>query len=123
AERNGGADGVALSARPIGRSLNKRPTDTHHRASIEASPCRVRTSRHPGAPASIKVSRHPSSARRRMLLPFRRGVTTYSPACSQIIAVHTCNHLELDGLWAHRFALADIGAASEEFLFDLRHHV
>src|SRR6266566_748434 len=45
-----GADGVARSASPIGRSLNRRP----------ARP-RFRRADHPGAPASIKLSRYPSS--------------------------------------------------------------
>src|SRR2546426_9387036 len=49
-----GADGVARSASPIGRSLNRRPAKRFGRTD------------HPGAPASIKLSRHPSSARRGM---------------------------------------------------------
>src|SRR5947199_6250576 len=51
AERSEGADGVARSASPIGRSLNRRPAEIFRRAD------------HPGATARW-LSRHPSSARR-----------------------------------------------------------
>jgi len=58
--------GVARSASPIGRSLNRSPAKHFGRTPIEASPCRARASRHPGAPACW-LSRHPSSARRGIL--------------------------------------------------------
>src|SRR5215831_18174003 len=49
-------------------------------------------------------------------------ITALGPASFQIIAIHSCDHFELDLLWAHGFAFTNVRAASEEFLFYLFNH-
>src|SRR5215813_10405637 len=49
--------------------------------------------------------------------------TACSPIGEQEIPIHSGNHFETDFLRAHGFAFANIGAAPEHLLFDLRHHI
>src|SRR4030095_9078635 len=46
-----------------------------------------------------------------------------SPIGKQEIEIHSGNHFEPDFLRANGFAFANIGAAPEHLLFDLRHHI
>src|SRR5262245_44268212 len=46
-----------------------------------------------------------------------------SPIGKQEIAIHSGNHFQTDFLRANGFAFANIGAAPEHLLFDLRHHI
>src|SRR5437660_12352821 len=51
----------------------------------------------------------------------RCGITARSPARLQIVAIHPRDDFKPDFLRAHCFAFPNIRAASEEFLFNLRH--
>src|SRR5215475_1003771 len=51
-----------------------------------------------------------------------RHLPTLSPTRFQKITIHPSNHYEPDFLRADGFTFANVGAAPEQFLFDLRHH-
>jgi len=72
-----GADGVARSARPIGRSFNRSPAELFRRTD------------HPGAPARW-LSRHPSSARRGMFAMFRTITSRHPADGTQYIRPGSC---------------------------------
>src|SRR5215831_3549383 len=77
----------------------------------------------------IATKRHKISKTFVSLVPFlwlllvRCGVAACCPTGLQIVPVHPRNYLEFDFLGAHRFAFANVGAASEELVFDLRRHI
>src|SRR5262245_10742262 len=50
-------------------------------------------------------------------------VTSLSPTRLQIVTIHARYDFKLDFLWTDGFAFADVRAAAEQLLFDLRHHV
>src|SRR5439155_3797661 len=94
-ERSEGADGLARSANPIGRSLNGRPAET------------LRRTDHPGAPA-LWLSRLPSSARRGILLA---GATLW---CVSILAAPA---LDLSPVYRFFAAICHQDPARSWYLF------
>src|SRR5262245_1414540 len=50
-------------------------------------------------------------------------ISALAPARPQIIPIHPCDDFEFDFLRTDCFALANVGAAAEELLFKLCHHV